>query len=30
VLDSTGGPPPGAGTLFGLVFDLSRGVYFVG
>lgn len=28
-LDNTGGPPPGAGTLFGLVFDPSRGVLFV-
>jgi len=29
LLDNTGGPPPGAGTLFGLVFDPNRGVYFV-
>jgi len=28
-LDGTGGPPPGAGTLFGLVFDPNHGVYFV-
>ena len=29
LLDNTGGPPPGAGTLFGLVFDPAHGVYFV-
>jgi hypothetical protein len=29
LLDNTGGPPPGAGTLFGLVFDPNHGVYFV-
>ena len=29
LLDNTGGPPPGAGTLFGLVFDPVHGVYFV-
>lgn len=29
LLDNTGGPPPGAGTLFGLVFDPKVGVYFV-
>lgn len=29
LLDNTGGPPPGAGTLFGLVFDPDHGVYFV-
>ena len=29
LLDGTGGPPPGAGTLFGLVFDPAAGVYFV-
>lgn len=28
-IDSSGGPPPGAGTLFGLVFDPAHGVYFV-
>jgi hypothetical protein len=28
LLDSTGSPP-GAGALFGLVFDPARGVYFV-
>jgi len=28
-LDNTGGPPPGAGTLFGLAFVPSAGVYFV-
>jgi DNA-binding beta-propeller fold protein YncE len=29
LLDATGGPPPGNGALFGLVFDSARGVYFV-
>jgi DNA-binding beta-propeller fold protein YncE len=29
LLDNTGGPPPGGGTLFGLVFDPNHGVYFV-
>jgi hypothetical protein len=29
LLDGTGGPPPGAGTLFGLVFDPQRGLFFV-
>ncbi len=29
LLDNTGGPPPGVGTLFGLAFDPARGVYFV-
>jgi len=29
LLDNTGGPPPGAGTLFGLVFDPAAGVWFV-
>ena len=29
LLDNTGGPPPGAGTLFGLVFDPNHGLYFV-
>jgi hypothetical protein len=29
LLDDTGGPPPGNGALFGLVFDPARGVYFV-
>ena len=28
-LDNTGGPPPGAGALFGLIFDPARGVIFV-
>jgi hypothetical protein len=28
-LDNTGGPPPGAGNLFGLAFDPTAGVYFV-
>jgi DNA-binding beta-propeller fold protein YncE len=28
-LDNTGGPPPGAGALFGLAFDPAAGVYFV-
>jgi hypothetical protein len=28
-LDNTGGPPPGAGALFGLAFDPARGVIFV-
>ena len=28
-LDNTGGPPPGAGALFGLAFDPEAGVYFV-
>ena len=29
LLDNTGMPPTGAGTLFGLVFDPAHGVYFV-
>jgi hypothetical protein len=29
LLDNTGGPPPGNGTLFGLVFDPDLGVVFV-
>lgn len=29
LLDNTGGPPPGNGTLFGLIFDSERGVLFV-
>lgn len=29
LLDNTGGPPPGNGTLFGVIFDLERGVLFV-
>jgi hypothetical protein len=29
LLDNTGGPPPGAGALFGLIFDPERGVLFV-
>lgn len=29
LLDNTGGPPPGNGTLFGLIFDPQRGVIFV-
>lgn len=29
LLDNTGGPPPGNGTLFGLIFDPQRGVLFV-
>jgi hypothetical protein len=29
LLDDTGGPPPGNGALFGLVFDPAHGVYFV-
>lgn len=29
LLDNTGGPPPGNGTLFGLVFDPALGVVFV-
>ncbi|HEX8782597.1 MAG TPA: hypothetical protein VF764_04450 [Steroidobacteraceae bacterium] len=29
LLDNTGGPPPGAGNLFGLAFDPAAGVYFV-
>jgi len=29
LLDNTGGPPPGVGTLFGLAFDPKVGVYFV-
>jgi len=28
-LDNTGGPPPGAGTLFGLAFDPIEGISFV-
>ena len=29
LLDNTGGPPPGNGTLFGVTFDPRRGVLFV-
>ncbi|MGB6980826.1 MAG: hypothetical protein WBD66_16590 [Candidatus Acidiferrales bacterium] len=29
LLDGTGGPPPGNGTLFGLIFVPGSGVYFV-
>jgi hypothetical protein len=29
LLDNTGGPPPGTGTLFGVTFDPLRGVLFV-
>ena len=29
LLDDTGGPPPGDGALFGLVFDPAHGMYFV-
>lgn len=29
LLDNTGGPPPGGGTLFGLSFDPGVGIYFV-
>jgi hypothetical protein len=29
LLDGTGGPPPGNGTLFGLVYDPAHGVFFV-
>lgn len=29
LLDNTGGPPPGNGTLFGVIFDPERGVLFV-
>lgn len=29
LLDNTGGPPPGNGTLFGVIFDPQRGVLFV-
>lgn len=29
LLDNTGGPPPGNGTLFGIIFDPQRGVLFV-
>lgn len=29
LLDNTGGPPPGSGALFGLIFDPERGVLFV-
>ncbi len=29
LLDNTDGPPPGAGTLFGLAFDPQKGVFFV-
>jgi hypothetical protein len=29
LLDNTGGPPPGNGTLFGVTFDPLRGVLFV-
>jgi len=28
LIDNTGGPPPGAGALFGLIAD-HEGVYFV-
>jgi hypothetical protein len=29
LLDNTGGPPPGAGTLFGVIFDPEVGLVFV-
>jgi DNA-binding beta-propeller fold protein YncE len=29
LLDNTGGPPPGAGTLFGVLFDPEVGLVFV-
>lgn len=29
LLDNTGGPPPGSGTLFGIVFDPELGLVFV-
>ena len=29
LIDHSGGPPAGAGALFGLVFDPAKGVYFV-
>jgi hypothetical protein len=29
LLDNTGGPPPGNGALFGLVFDGIGNLYFV-
>jgi sugar lactone lactonase YvrE len=29
LLDNKGGPPPGNGTLFGVIFDRERGVIFV-
>jgi len=29
LIDNSGGPPAGAGALFGLVFDPAKGVYFV-
>ncbi|HEX3473086.1 MAG TPA: hypothetical protein VHT28_18045 [Silvibacterium sp.] len=29
LIDNTGGPPPGAGTLFGLIFVPDVGIYFV-
>jgi hypothetical protein len=29
LLDNTGGPPPGNGTLFGLIFEPELGVVFV-
>ena len=29
LIDNTGGPPPGNGTLFGLIFDPQVGVVFV-
>jgi hypothetical protein len=29
LVDNTGGPPPGNGTLFGVTFDPLRGVLFV-
>jgi hypothetical protein len=29
LIDNTGGPPPGAGTLFGLIYVPDTGIYFV-
>jgi sugar lactone lactonase YvrE len=29
LIDDTGGPPPGAGTLFGLIYVPDWGIYFV-
>jgi hypothetical protein len=29
LLDNTGGPPPGNGTLFGVIFDPELGLVFV-
>jgi hypothetical protein len=29
LIDNTGGPPPGAGTLFGLIYVPETGIYFV-